>query len=93
MSNVESLALEKGRGGAGTGLERSSEKISLLRMVFGCVAIGALLIAALFAPWIAPHDPTLDDLFLINMPPAWLNDDLAHFGIENAWAYPLGTDS
>ncbi|MYH58749.1 MAG: ABC transporter permease [Boseongicola sp. SB0675_bin_26] len=93
MSSVESFSLEKGRGGGGTGLERSTERITLLRMVFGCAAIGALLAAALFAPWIAPHDPTLDDLFLINMPPAWLNDDLAYFGIENAWAYPLGTDS
>lgn len=93
MSDVENFALSKGRGGAGTGLERSSETVSRLRLIFGGTVLGLLLAAALFAPWVAPHDPTLDDLFLINMPPAWANTDLAYFGIDNPWAYPLGTDS
>lgn len=92
MSNAEIFALAKGRG-TGTGAERSAETVSRLRMVFGCVVIGAVLIAALFAPWIAPHDPTLDDLFLINMPPAWVDYDLAYFGIQDPWTHPLGTDS
>lgn len=44
--------------------------------------------AAIFAPWIAPHEPfdvaTLDlnDAFT---PPAWLSE-------EGTWKYPLGTD-
>lgn len=47
-----------------------------------------LFIAAVFAPWIAPHDPfdiaTLDlnDAFI---PPVWQGD-------AGNWTYPLGTD-
>ena len=92
MSNVENFALAKGRG-AGTGMEQSAGKVSRLRLIFGLVVVGAMLLAALFAPWLAPHDPTLDDLFLISMPPAWANPDPSYFGIDDPWAYPLGTDS
>jgi peptide/nickel transport system permease protein len=50
---------------------------------------GALIIlivaaCALFAPWLAPHDPNLQDLALAAKPPAWLA------GGERA--YFLGTD-
>ena len=31
-----------------------------------------LLLAAIFAPWVAPHDPLAQDLFLERLPPAWL---------------------
>ena len=92
MSDVERFALSK-ETGTGSGLERSAESVSRLRLIFGGLVLGLLLIAALFAPQIALHDPTLDDLFLINMPPAWLNSDPGYYGIDNPWAYPLGTDS
>lgn len=88
--SAEDAALSKARA---LGTERSAEGVSRLRMIFGGVILAALVIAALFAPWIAPHDPTLDDLFLLNMPPAWVNDDPGYFGIDDPWAYPLGTDS
>ncbi len=91
MSNAENFALAKSKG-TGSGLERSAEMVSRLRLIFALVVLGCVVIAALFAPWIAPHDPTLDDLFLINMPPAWLNNDPAYFGIDNPWTHPLGTD-
>ncbi|MCC7319893.1 MAG: ABC transporter permease [Rubellimicrobium sp.] len=45
----------------------------------------ALLLAALFAPWVAPQDPLAQDLFLGRMPPAWVA------GAEPG--YWLGTDS
>ena len=47
MSNVETFALEKGRGGGGTGLERSAEGVSRLsgrlwlRCDWGTFACGA----------------------------------------------------
>ena len=53
-------------------------------------AVVALLIigGALFAPWIAPHDPfdpaTLSLLDASN-PPAWLEG--------GSWTFPLGTDN
>lgn len=44
-----------------------------------------LVIVALFAPLIAPHDPLAQDLFLGRLPPIWLD------GAESS--YLLGTDS
>ncbi|MGB8811948.1 MAG: ABC transporter permease [Paracoccaceae bacterium] len=44
-----------------------------------------LVLAALFAPWIAPKDPLAQDLFLGRMPPFWV------VGAEPG--YVLGTDS
>ncbi len=47
----------------------------------------ALLVAgvALFAPWLAPHDPQEQDLLNTLLPPMWLAGGDA--------AYPLGTDT
>jgi peptide/nickel transport system permease protein len=45
----------------------------------------ALLLAAIFAPWVAPHDPLAQDLLLERLPPAWLP------GSEPG--FYLGTDS
>ena len=42
-------------------------------------------VAALLAPWIAPHDPLAQDLFLNQLPPFWME------GTEPG--YWLGTDS
>ena len=44
-----------------------------------------ILLAALFAPWLAPKDPLAQDLFLGRLPPFWLH------GSEPG--YYLGTDS
>lgn len=40
---------------------------------------------AIFAPLIAPHDPTATDLFRRLQPPAWMPG--------GEWAYPLGCDA
>lgn len=42
------------------------------------------VLAAVFAPYLAPHDPLQGDLMRSQMPPAWLPGGEA--------AYPLGTD-
>ncbi len=47
--------------------------------------LAVVVLAALLAPWIAPKDPLMQDLFLGRMPPAWVA------GAEPG--YWLGTDS
>ena len=44
-----------------------------------------VVIAATFAPSIAPHDPLQQNLSAAKQPPAWTE--------EGTWEYPLGTDS
>jgi len=56
-----------------------------LRLWLSAGWLGALGAAALLAPWIAPHDPLAQDLFLGRMPPFW------EAGAEPG--YWLGTDS
>ncbi|MBY5932721.1 ABC transporter permease [Tateyamaria omphalii] len=47
--------------------------------------LSILALAAVFAPWVAPHDPLAQDLFLGRLPPFWMD------GAEPG--YWLGTDS
>jgi ABC-type dipeptide/oligopeptide/nickel transport system permease subunit len=57
------------------------------RKTSGRVAIIAILLltaAAILAPVIAPHDPSTQDLYNINQPPAWLGGSVDFF---------FGTDS
>src|SRR5215467_13420154 len=56
-----------------------------LRLWFGLAVIGALVVAALGAPWLSPHDPLAQDLLSAQLPPFWSPDADP--------AYPLGTDS
>jgi len=74
-----------------SGVETSSSLRAALRelahqprvWVGGVILLVAMLLAV-FAPWIAPHDPLDQDLLHILAPPAWAPDGSA--------AYPLGTD-
>jgi ABC-type dipeptide/oligopeptide/nickel transport system permease subunit len=50
----------------------------------GLVLVLALLIVAVFAPQLAPHDPLAQDLTNAKSPPA--------FSDGGSWEYPLGTD-
>lgn len=47
--------------------------------------LAAVVVAALFAPWLAPHDPLAQDIFLGKLPPFWVA------GAEPG--YWLGTDT
>src|SRR5258707_1197403 len=50
-----------------------------------CFAIVAgLILAAIFAPLVSPHDPTKQSLIIRNRPPAWVEGSVQGF--------PLGTD-
>ncbi len=51
---------------------------------FAALVLLAFVLAAIFAPMLAPHDPMQGDLMISQMPPAWVEG--------GDWAYPLGTD-
>jgi peptide/nickel transport system permease protein len=55
------------------------------KTVAGGAIVLALVLVAIFAPWIAPNDPLSQDLLSPLLPPAWMADGVAQ--------YPLGTDS
>ena len=54
------------------------------RLWFGIVVLAVLVVLAVAAPWIAPHDPVEQDLLNTFQPPAWSG---------GAREFPLGTDS
>ena len=56
-----------------------------LRLWLPAFWLSLLVIGALFAPWVAPHDPLMQDLFTARLPPFWMD------GAEPG--YWLGTDS
>ena len=55
------------------------------RVVFGLSIVVLISLVALFAPWLAPHDPNEQTLLSTFLPPFWAK------GGEGA--FPLGTDS
>lgn len=65
-------------------------QLSLRTFAQNRLAVGAsvvvllFLVLAIFAPWIAPHDPYETDLWRRLQPPAWIEG--------GSWAYPLGCD-
>jgi peptide/nickel transport system permease protein len=54
------------------------------RVMFGCSVLVALLVFAVFARWLSPHDPIEQDLLNTLAAPAWLGGQRA---------FPFGTDS
>jgi len=44
------------------------------RAVFGLIVLGLMLLAAVFAPWLSPHDPLEQDLLSSFLPPSWQTD-------------------
>jgi ABC-type dipeptide/oligopeptide/nickel transport system permease subunit len=53
--------------------------------VVGLLLVGLVICSALFAPWLAPHDPLQQELRSSRLPPAWLE--------AGDWSHPLGTDT
>ena len=43
-----------------------------------------IIVIALFAPWLSPHDPYVQDLANRTVPPVWYE--------KGSWLHPLGTD-
>lgn len=54
-------------------------------LAIGAALFALLVLCAVFAPWLAPHDPIAADPALRLTPPVW-ND-------AGSWTYPLGTDA
>ncbi len=53
--------------------------------------VATLIIAAVFAPWLARHDPLVGNLRDQDRPPIW-DESSPISGKEPKWTYPLGTD-
>jgi ABC-type dipeptide/oligopeptide/nickel transport system permease subunit len=48
------------------------------------IVVALLILMAIFAPWLAPHDPDENDLLRRLQPPAWME--------SGEWSYLLGCD-
>jgi ABC-type dipeptide/oligopeptide/nickel transport system permease subunit len=85
LSFEEGRALESSKGGERRG-RRSAYRRFLHNpsAVFGAVIVGMVVIAAIFAPLLAPHAPNTPNYSVRLRPPAW--------GKGGSWSYPLGTD-
>jgi len=77
--------------GAVGSVEAAPAKSGLLRRIWRnkAVAVGgglllAIVFVAVFAPWLSPHDPYVQDLTNRTVPPFW--DE------KGSWLHPLGTD-
>jgi peptide/nickel transport system permease protein len=53
-------------------------------LVLGGILLGLILMGAIFAPWLSPHDPYAQDVTQRLIPPFW-ND-------KGSWDHILGTD-
>lgn len=56
-----------------------------LRFTLGAVLVIGLVLVAIFAPLIAPHDPYAQNLMMRLRPPVWAD--------RGSWAHILGTDN
>jgi peptide/nickel transport system permease protein/dipeptide transport system permease protein len=87
MSAAETSTLQPAQAGE---ISRGPLAEAILRLrknkiaVAGLIIICGFLIMALFAPFIAPHDPLEQSLYDKLKPPVW--DE------KGTWTYPLGTD-
>ncbi len=58
--------------------------------VAGGLVLGIVVLAAIAAPVLAPHDPAAQDLLHRRLPPLW--HDWLFGGHRAVWSHPLGTD-
>jgi peptide/nickel transport system permease protein len=84
MTTVATLALNEPALPA-SGLRRTLRKCLRHKgFTLGAVLLLLILLGALFAPWLAPHDPYAQDVMQRMKPPVWM--------AKGTWENPLGTD-
>lgn len=77
---------EAGRGGTASFVLRFADDLMHnFKGLFGFAIISVLLVITIFAPLLAPHDPTLQVLSNRFLPPV--------FADGGSWAHPLGADN
>ena len=54
-------------------------------LLVGCGILLVIVVLAVFAPWLSPHDPYVQDLANRTVPPLWEE--------KGSWTHPLGTDA
>jgi peptide/nickel transport system permease protein len=59
-------------------------------LTFGLVVLTFIIIVAILAPLLAPHDPFAQNLTMRRIPPVW--DLWFNDASRSTWAHPLGTD-
>lgn len=93
MKVVEELAVaEPGRAKLLKSLQRiQSNVLEFYRVyrknglaVLGAVLVFGVILMAVFAPYLSPHDPEKPNFRAVRKPPAWMEG--------GSWDYPLGTD-
>jgi len=55
-----------------------------MALYVGCGLLLLIVFCAIFAPWLSPHDPYVQDLTNRTVPPIWYE--------AGTWVHPLGTD-
>ncbi len=87
-SELTSEELNSTADESGLGLSPTMAALKRARKHHGLkIGLGILLVMAvfaLFAPWLAPHDPYMQNLPMRMLPPVW--------GDGGTWAHILGTD-
>lgn len=99
ISSAPALEILAERSLANRGPSRSLWSNALKRMrrnrmaMAGIVVLFCLVIVAITAPWIAPHNPVQSDIANAGQfrKAAWISD--ANPRRSGSWDYPLGTDS
>lgn len=89
MSDL-SLATNAASPPAGGGFATQASSVLRLLLhdragVLGATLLLIVILSAIFAPQISPHEPTVQNLKIGKLPPAWSDG--------GTWEYPLGTDS
>lgn len=72
------------RAGVLAETRRASQLAPWRRAIVGGAIISVVTLAAIFAPWLAPHDPNEQDLLAQLLPPVWAG---------GRWEHPFGTDT
>jgi peptide/nickel transport system permease protein len=55
-----------------------------MALYVGCGLLLLIVFCAIFAPWLSPHDPYVQDLTNRTVPPIWYE--------AGTWVHPMGTD-